>query len=256
MAEPRRRRSVSHTFLLDLLDSQLDQLCGARQRALQVVDLGGGTGGVATSLAASGHHVTVVDPSLDALASLDRRTSDAGLTGRIRGVQGDASDLVDIVGAGQADVVICHRVLEVVDSPVEALAAMARVLRPGGVLSLLVSQRNSVVFTQALAGHIAMARRTFADSGRFDHDQLISLVDQAGFSVVASHGIGAVADHVPEALLEAEAGAYAELAALESEISQNAAFRALAPQVHVTARIPPAEDGPTQIGIDDGPARN
>ena len=50
--------------------------------------------------------------------------------------------------------------LEVVDSPGEALAAMAQVLRPGGVLSLLVAQRHALVLTQALAGHIALARRT------------------------------------------------------------------------------------------------
>ena len=61
--------------------------------------------------------VTVIDPSPDALASLERRTAEAGLTGRIVGRQGDAGDLVELVGAGRVDVVLCHRVLEVVDSP-------------------------------------------------------------------------------------------------------------------------------------------
>ena len=56
--------------------------------------------------------------------------------------------------------VICHRVLEVVESPSEALSAMGEVLRPGGALSLLVALRHALVLTQALAGHIALARRT------------------------------------------------------------------------------------------------
>ena len=51
-----------------------------------------------------------------------------------------------------------------------------------------------------------------------------------------SHGIGAIADHVPESLIEAEPGAYEELTALEAEISTDPAFRALAPQVHVFAQ--------------------
>jgi SAM-dependent methyltransferase len=234
MSEPRRRRSVSQAHLLNLLSGQLGE--HDFPTAADVVDIGGGTGGVATSLAALGHQVTVIDPSPDALASLERRTAEAGLAGHIHAVQGDASDLLDIVGHAGADVVICHRVLEVVDSPSEALSAMAAVLRPGGVLSLLVSQRHSLVLSQALNGHIALARRTFADPERFEHDQVIELVRDAGFDVVASHGIGAVSDHVPEALVESEAGAYAELYALESEISQDPTFRALAPLVHVFAR--------------------
>ncbi|MDQ1483045.1 MAG: hypothetical protein QOF35_1121 [Actinomycetota bacterium] len=235
MAELRRRRSVSQAYLLDLLIAQLGEWQAGDDRPCAVVDLGGGTGGIATSLAALGHQVTVIDPSPDALASLERRTADDGLSGHIRGVQGDASDLRDIVGLAGADVMICHRVLEVLDSPADALEAMASVLRPGGALSLLVSQRHSLVLTQALGGHIALARRTFADTTRFDHDQVIELVKASGFIVNASHGIGAIADHVPESVIDAEPGAYAELVSLEAEISSDPAFRALAPLVHVFA---------------------
>jgi S-adenosylmethionine-dependent methyltransferase len=236
MAKSRRRRSVSQTFLWALLESQLAELIPGEGRALDVVDLGGGTGGLAAELASRGHRVTVVDPSPDALASLERRAVDAELTSRITGLQGDAADLVRLTGERSADVVVCHRVLEVVDSPADALAAMAKVLRPGGVLSLLVSQRHALVLSQALGGHIVLARRTFADSGRFDHDQVIGLVQRAGFTVLATHGIGAIADHVPEALIDAEA--YVEFGAFEAEISQDQVFRALAPQVHVFAQAP------------------
>jgi S-adenosylmethionine-dependent methyltransferase len=236
MAELRRRRSVSQSFLLSLLESQLRQLIPGEARALEVIDLGGGSGGLAASLAGQGHTVTVIDPSPDALASLNRRTAEAQLGGRVHGIQGDAADLLRLIGEHAADVVVCHRVLEVVDSRPQALDAMAGVLRPGGVLSLLVTQRSAVVLTQALAGHIAQARRTFADRSRLDHDQILDLVRAAGFTVLASHGIGAIADHVPESLLDSDTGAYAELTALEAEISTDPAFRALAPQLHVFAQ--------------------
>jgi len=237
MAERWRRRSVSQTFLFQLLDAELDRLALGDTRPLDVVDVGGGTGGVATALAAKGHQVTVVDPSPDALASLERRAAEAGQSGRIRGVQGDAADLAQVVGTHRADVVVCHRVLEVVDSPAEALAAMADVLRPGGVLSLLVSQRHALVLTQALAGQIALARRTWADQARFDEQHIVQLVEQARFTVLARHGVGAIADHVPESLIEADPQNSAELLALEIAISQDPAFRALAPQLHVFAQV-------------------
>jgi S-adenosylmethionine-dependent methyltransferase len=41
---------------------------------------------------------------------------------------------------------------------------------------------------------------------------------------------------VPERVIVTEAGGYAELVALESEISTDPAFRALAPHVHVLAQ--------------------
>ena len=48
-------------------------------RPLVVLDLGGGTGGLAVPLALAGHHVHVLDPSPDALASLQRRAGEQGL---------------------------------------------------------------------------------------------------------------------------------------------------------------------------------
>ena len=236
MIDVGRRRSVAQAQLLSLLTGQLDELVAGEWRPLDLVDLGGGTGGVAIPLAERGHQVTVVDPSPDALASLGRRAAEADVTGRIRAVQGDAADLDRLFPAGETDAVLCHRVLEVVESPADALSAMGRLLRPGGALSLLVGLRHSLVLTQALAGHLALARRSYADPHRFDYDRVIALVEEAGFTVLASHGIGAIADQVPERMIDAEPGAYEELAALEAEISQDPAFRALAPHVHVFAQ--------------------
>ncbi len=233
MADQRRRRSVSAAFLSELVGAQL----ASRQAAgevLDIVDVGGGTGVFATELAALGHRVTVVDPSPDALASLERRTADAGLSARITARQGDAAGLVEVVGPATVDVVVCHRVLEVVDSPPAALNAMAAVLRPGGWLTLLVSQRQATVLAHALLGHIDQARRSYA-APAFDHQQIISLVADSGLVVQQLHGVGAVADHVPEAVIDADARAYDQLLALEREISTDTAFRAIAPQLHVLA---------------------
>ncbi len=51
LAEIRRPRSVSQSFLLGLLRSQLDGLVPGEWRPLDIVDLGGGTGGIASALA-------------------------------------------------------------------------------------------------------------------------------------------------------------------------------------------------------------
>jgi SAM-dependent methyltransferase len=235
--DPRRRRSVSQTHLDDLLSAQLAAWSGDHP-GRDVVDLGGGTGGMAMDLGANGYRVRVVDPSPDALAALERRTAERGLAEQVTAVQGDATELVDLIGAESADLVVCHKVLEVVDDPAEALAAIGQVLRPGGALSLMVAQRHAAVLTQALAGHIAQARRIWNDPARFDRERVLAAVSAAGLGIRATHGVGTVAGHVAESALDAASGAHAELLELETEVATDPAFQALAPLLHVFAVKP------------------
>ncbi len=218
-------------------------------RPLEVVDLGGGTGGLAVRIAGLGHHVVVVDPSPDALASLERRVADAGMVdGTVRGVLGDAATLPDVVPAGSADVVICHGVLEVVDVPAQALDAAAQALAPGGVLSLLAAQRSAAVFARAIGGHVAEARALLADPDgrwgstdpmprRFTRDQLTDLLEAAGFTVGEVRGVRVFADHL-SSTVEAEPGAAEALRALEAEVATHTDFAAIATQLHLLATKP------------------
>jgi len=240
MATTRRRRPVAAARLAEVLGAQLDQLVPGEQRPLDVVDLGGGTGGLAIDVARRGHHVTVVDPSPDALASLERRLADDHLEGTVAARQGDASDLVALLGPGAVDVVLCHRVLEVVDDPAAVLSDAAAVLRPGGTLSLLVAQKHALVLGQAVAGNLAAARQTWDDPRRLDFAAVTALVEAAGFAVLEADGIGAVAELVGETAVESP-GAWADLYALEAAVSRDPAFRALAPHVHVLAQLPPEQ---------------
>ena len=215
---------------------------------LDVLDIGGGTGGLAVRIGELGHRVTVVDPSPDALAALDRRARehDVAVTGR----QGDLSSLLDVVGPDTADLVLCHGVLEVVDDPAVALATLARVVRPGGVLSLLVAQRYAAVVARAMAGHFQQAlamldpptgpgRTPQGRAGhRYTHDELAALVRDAGLAVDAVHGIRVFTDLVPGSLLDLEPGATAALVELEQAVATRPEYLPLATQLHLLAHRP------------------
>src|ERR1700678_1253480 len=121
--------------------------------ALDIIDVGGGTGGFAVPFAALGHNVTVVDPSPDALAAAQRRAAE--VAAQLSVVQGEAASADSLVGSAAADLVICHNVLEYVDSPADAMAAISRVLRPAATVSVLASNAVAAVLTQALAGRFA-----------------------------------------------------------------------------------------------------
>jgi S-adenosylmethionine-dependent methyltransferase len=153
-----RRDGVRSSLVWDVLrDVVSARVAETGRQALDIVDVGGGTGGLAVPFAALGHNVTVVDPSPDALAAAQRRAAEAGA--RLTAVQGDAASLDAVAGTKAADLVICHNVLEYVDSPADAMTAIAAVLRPSATVSVLASNAVAAVLHQALAGRFAEARQ-------------------------------------------------------------------------------------------------
>ncbi|MDQ4113444.1 MAG: methyltransferase domain-containing protein [Actinomycetota bacterium] len=235
-ASTSRRAGARTVAVWDALDPVL------ASGPLDVLDIGGGTGTSAVRIAGLGHRVTVVDPSPDALAALDRRAREAGVSVDAR--QGDLAALADVTDPSGADVVLCHGVLEVVPDPAAALAGIREVLRPGGTLSLLVAQRTAAVLSRALAGHFAQAAELLDDttsqgrSGRrFALDEVTGLLEAAGFAVSDVRGVRVFVDHVPGSLLDVDPGATNALAELEQRASTRAEYLPLASQVHLLASL-------------------
>jgi S-adenosylmethionine-dependent methyltransferase len=235
------RTAVVWDVLLDALATR-----AADTDLLSVLDLGGGTGGFAVPLAELGHNVTVVDPSPDSLAALERRAAETSTAHLVRGVQGDATDVVELLGAASVDMVLCHSVLEVVDDPSQALAAIAAVLRPGGAVSLLAANRVAAVVARVAAGRLRQAHHVLTDphgyagdgdslTRRFRLPELHDLLAEAGFDVRSSHGVRIFADAAPTGLLDGDAQAVAELVALERSAAADPAYTAVATQLHVLA---------------------
>lgn len=242
------RERLRTAVIWDALRPALDDLVARSSRnELDILDVGGGTGGFAVPLAELGHRVTVLDPSPDALATLERRAAEVGVAGRIKAIQEDAANLLESVGPDGQDVVLCHRVLEHVEDPAQVLAAAAAALRPGGLASVLVANRNAAVLARAVAGHIDQARHALTDpSGRwgpqdplprrFAPEETAALVVAAGLSVIATHGVRVCSGLVPGGLVETEPGAVEALLALEAALSNLAAFQSVATQLHLLAR--------------------
>jgi SAM-dependent methyltransferase len=206
-----------------------------------VLDIGGGTGGFAVRVAELGHRVTVIDPSPDALAALDRRARERGVAELVSGRQGDLAGAADMVDEGTADLVLCHGVLGLVDDPAGALAVIATLLRSGGALSLLVGQRHAAVLGRAMAGHFAEARELLDRSPvpetehRFTADEVRALLAEGGFDLAEMHAVRVFADLVPSALLDLEPGAVDGLLDLERAVADRPEYLTLAAQVHALA---------------------
>jgi len=237
-----RRDGVRFSLVWDVLHDVVSaRVAETGRQALDIVDVGGGTGGLAVPFAVLGHNVTVVDPSPDALAAAQRRAAEAGA--RLTAVQGEAASLDGVVGAKAADLVICHNVMEYVDSPADAMTAIAAVLRPSATVSVLAANAVAAVLHRALAGHFTEARQLLETDGaagtprRFTLPALTALIEGAGLRAGEAHGLRIFSGLVPGALLDSDAGGTGgskeALRALEAAAAAAPPLRDIAAQLHL-----------------------
>ncbi|MET9356515.1 methyltransferase domain-containing protein [Streptomyces sp. NPDC006617] len=136
---------------------QLDEQIAGRfavGRRLRVLDVGMGQGTQALRLARAGHQVTGVerDATMIAAARDALAGQPEGIRERMRIVEGDGRDTGVHFLPGSFDVVLCHGVLMYVEEPDPLLAGLARMLAPGGLLSLVVRNGDALALRPGLHG--------------------------------------------------------------------------------------------------------
>ena len=236
-----RQSSGATAFRSSLLWDVLREVASARvaetgRSALDIVDVGGGTGGLAVPFACLGHHVTVVDPSPDALAAAQRRAAEAGAL--LAAVQGEAASLDAVAGAGAADLIIRHNVLEDVDSPAERDDRhRPGPARPHATVSVLASNAVAAVLHRALAGRFAEARQLLLSGGMtprtFTLPGLTELIEGAGLRAGQAHGVRIFSGLVPAVLVDGDPGSAEALRALEAAAAASPPLRDIAAQLHI-----------------------
>lgn len=150
----------------ELVARQLDEQIAGRfpvGQRLRVLDVGMGQGTQALRLARLGHQVTGVehDATMVAAAREALAAQPEGIRERVRLVQGDGRDTGVHFLPGSFDVVLCHGVLMYVEEPDALVAGLARMLAPGGLLSLLVRNGDALAMRPGLFGDWAGALASF-----------------------------------------------------------------------------------------------
>jgi S-adenosylmethionine-dependent methyltransferase len=202
---------------------------------LRIVDVGGGDGGDALPLAAAGHDVTVLDSSGEMLAL----AAGAGLRTR-------AGDL-DTDLPTDNDVVLCHYVLQYRTELLADLKRLARMLRPGGVLSVIVPTAPGNVLAAAVRQgprsaidtlHAPMLRAVAFDREvrRFRIEEVTTALQEAGFSEPDMFGIRCVNDLITDEERKYDPEFYQDLLTLELELCATEPFRRIGMHTQFIAR--------------------
>lgn len=148
-----------------------------RSGVRRVLDAGTGPGWLAQMLSGRGFAVSALDLGLDSIHRAARRLRSRSVPASF--VLGDLYRLP--FDDGCFDAVTASEILEHLDRPPEALAEIARVLRPGGYLIVSSPFRERIEFTLCI--HCNRKTPVNAHLHSFDETAMRDLLGGAGFTV-------------------------------------------------------------------------
>lgn len=241
---------VRYAVVAHVLDEMIWSL--SLDRAVHVLDLGGGDGVDSVRLAAAGHQVTIVDTSA---TMLDRARAAAAAVNAGERLTTVDSALLTWRPDRAYDLVLCHFVLQYLDDDGPALDVLASTAAAGGVVSIVCPNPPADVLSALQRdGDVALATRRLhgepVRSATFDH-QLRSVPWQSvaerlghrGFAVSRRLGLRAAVDLLPDGPAKTDPGAYDSILALELELAERDPYRDVARAWQLLARAPTRSDG-------------
>jgi SAM-dependent methyltransferase len=180
----------------ELVARQLDEQIVGRYpvgQRLRVLDVGMGQGTQALRLARAGHQVTGLEqePKMIAAAREALSGEPEGIRERVRIIEGDGRDTGVHFLPGSFDVVLCHGVLMYVSEPDPLLAGLARMLAPGGLLSLLVRNADALAMRPGLSWDWAATATAFDSTAYRNRLGLDVRADRLSTLTATLAGIGA-----------------------------------------------------------------
>ncbi len=234
------RNLVRQELVARQLAEQLDARTG-----LRVLDVGCGQGTQAIRLARAGQFVTGLDPDPVTLGAAQAALAaePPEVRERVRLLSGDGHQCGRWFGPRSFDVVLCHGLLMYLPDPDPMLAALARMLAPGGLLSLLVRNADALAMRPGLTGDWRAALNAF-DSSRYTNrlglparaDRLEDLsVTLTEISVPLSHwyGVRVFTDNTPDDAAPVDGRQLAQLLDAEERAGQQDPYRRVAALLHV-----------------------
>ncbi|QMU68490.1 methyltransferase domain-containing protein [Streptacidiphilus sp. P02-A3a] len=221
-----RQELVSRQLAEQITEHFADQL--ADGQPLRVLDAGCGPGTQALRLARAGHLVTGMDPDPAMLGAAQHTLSGEPslVQDKVTLLTGQGGDCGRWFGPGSFDIVLCHGMLMYLPEPGPLLASLARVLAPGGMLSVLAVNGDALAMRAGRAGDWSAAVSAFGDAyfvspqGTYcrgdRREPLIRTLAELSVPLRGWYGVRVFTDQVPEgtpapsdprelaALLEAE----------------------------------------------------
>jgi S-adenosylmethionine-dependent methyltransferase len=208
--------------------------------SLRILDAGGGAGFESLPLAGEGHALTIVDFSPEMLKAAKTEAEKAGLRGCVEFHLADVSNLGAVFPEEQFDLVLFHNVLQYVGDVPAMLAGLARVLRPGGILSLISSNRYAIPWRAAFfSKDLDLALRQIdarsyrnvlfgAVVNEYSSAEVQAMLTDAGLQFEAYYGIRCLTDYWGDNETKTKPETWAQIEKLEYALTGRFPYNLLA----------------------------
>lgn len=207
---------------------------------LHILDVAGGNGLDSIPLAAAGHHITLIDFSEEMLAEARRNAETSGVVEHMTLHHADFRKLPALFPQPTFDVVLCHNLLQYVDDAGEMLRKISHALKPGGLLSVMASNRYSNAYRTALQqfDFATAASQLEATTGTaqvfnvsvrmYAGEDIIPLLEGIGSTLLGHYGVRCVNDYIANNDVKADPAFFAQLEQLELAMSDKYPYYLLA----------------------------
>jgi S-adenosylmethionine-dependent methyltransferase len=179
------------------------------ERILRILDVGGGDGMDAIHYAKLGHSVTLTDCSPTMLSEAKKSAEEQGIGEQLKICQTEPDAVPGLLCEQPFDLILCHMMIEFVQDAQVLLSEMCKLLVPGGLLSLLDTNRYSDVYLKAFqmsslsdALEAVDAKEYFHPwvnrlTPRFSADEFIDQLDGNGCTLVGHYGVLNLCAYLP-----------------------------------------------------------
>lgn len=217
MSSDRNFDDITHRFKRNIYDSpkgiirleivyedMINNIPEISEKPLNILDAGAGMGHMALKLAELDHHLTLCDISAEMLDFARQRFERHKRLSQATFIQSAAQELDQTVKQ-QFDLVLFHAVLEWVQQPQQILNILNSHIKPGGYLSLMFYNINSIIFYNLIKGNFKKVQ-----SGEFkghpggltptnpiNPDDVETWLAEIGMQVVARSGVRVIYDYMP-----------------------------------------------------------
>lgn len=231
--------TVKGEWRLKLLKEDL-QSFSETTTPISIWDAGCGLAQISSWLAKSGHQMTLCDLSHQMLIRAKQRFAEHNLSATF--IEGPAQEVATQLNS--FDLVLFHAVLEWLAQPQQTLKAVADKVKPGGHLSLLFYNRNSVVFRNALKGawrldmlltdeYMGKGKKLTPPNPQIP-EEVCQWLNDWGFEIEIHTGIRVFNDYMsPEAQKQSDMN---QLLELEYRYCREPTYRNMARYIHVLAK--------------------
>ena len=237
-------------FGYELVEHNLKKHIPVNSPPLRILDAGGGNGFDSLALARMNHQIDIVDISRQMLNDARANAALAGVTDRLNTHAMDIFSIDKIFSADEFDIVLCHNVIQFVDEVKPLLEMLLQVLKPGGFISLITTNRYSLPYQAAFLEQDldkAFAQLDAADQynsifevnvHEYRSDEVIEWLTGMGLNFEKHYGIRCLYNYWGTNELKEDSAVYGKLKKLEMEFTDREPYKQTARQFQLIARKP------------------